>query len=215
MATKTSSKKSKSRRPKVKTPVAERVQTLAELRQELQECQLQLTEALQREKAIASENVRLVRDLRESLEQQTATSEILGVIASSPTDTQPVLGVVAENAARLCEAADAAIWRADGDKFWLVASHGSIPISRPEEARPMTGSFTISRAMIDQKTIHIHDLSSTEAQTEFPQAWALSRAVGIRTALITPLIREGVANRSDSNPPTGSSALFRKANLAS
>ena len=193
MATKTSSKKSKSRRPKVKTSVAGRAQTIAELRQELQECQLQLTEALQREKAIASENMRLVRDLRESLEQQTATSEILGVIASSPTDTQPVLGVVAENAARLCEAADAAIWRADGDKFWLVASHGSIPISRPEEARPMTGSFTISRAMIDQKTIHIHDLSSTEAQTEFPQAWAFSRAVGIRTALITPLIREGVA----------------------
>ena len=172
MATKRSSKKLKSRRPKVKTSVAGEAQTIAELRQELQECQLQLAEALQREKATVSENVRLARDIRESLEQQTATSEILGVIASSPTDIQPVLDVVAENAARLCEAADAAIWRADGDKFWLVASHGSIPISRPEEARLMTRSFTISRAMIDQKTIHIHDLSSSEAKTEFPQAWA-------------------------------------------
>ena len=193
MATKRSSKKLKSRRPKVKTSVAGEAPTIAELRQELQDCQLRLTEALQREKATVSENVRLARDLRESLEQQTATSEILGVIASSPTDIQPVLDVVAENAARLCEAADAAIWRADGDKFWLVASHGSIPISRPEEARLMTPGFTISRAMIDQKTIHIHDLSSSEAKTEFPQAWAFSQTVGIRTALITPLIREGVA----------------------
>ena len=64
---------------------------------------------------IAIENVRLFQELKESLEQQTATSEILGVIASSPTDIQPVLDVVAENAARLCEATDAQIYRVDGD----------------------------------------------------------------------------------------------------
>ena len=58
---------------------------------------------------IAIENVRLFQELKESLEQQTATSEILGVIASSPTDIQPVLDVVAENAARLCDADDAVI----------------------------------------------------------------------------------------------------------
>ena len=60
---------------------------------------------------IAIENVRLFQELKESLEQQTATSEILGVIASSPTDIQPVLDVVAENAARLCDATDALISR--------------------------------------------------------------------------------------------------------
>src|SRR5262249_34762874 len=118
---------------------------------------------------------------------------ILGVIASSPTDIQPVLDVVAQSAARLCEAADAAIWRADGDKFWLAASYGSIPIPRPEEARLMTRSGINSRAMIDRETIHIHDLSSPEAQAEFPQAWGFSQTVGIRTVLITPLLREGVA----------------------
>ena len=63
---------------------------------------------------IAIENVRLFQELKESLEQQTATSEILGVIASSPTDIQPVLDVVAENAARLCEADDAA----DSSRRW-------------------------------------------------------------------------------------------------
>ena len=59
-------------------------------------------------------------ELRDSLEQQTATSEILRVIASSPTDLQPVLDVVAENAARLCDAKDAVIYRVDGDVFQLV-----------------------------------------------------------------------------------------------
>ena len=94
--------------------------------------QIKLLETFADQAVIALENVRLFQELKESLEQQTATSEILGVIASSPTDIQPVLDVVAENAARLCDANDAAIWRVDGDKFQLVATYGSIPIRRRE-----------------------------------------------------------------------------------
>ena len=66
-------------------------------------------------------------ELREALEQQTATSEILRVIASSPTDIQPVLNTVAETAARLCEAIDVMVLRVDGEILRLVAHHGPIP----------------------------------------------------------------------------------------
>ncbi|MGE5305361.1 MAG: hypothetical protein ACM3TN_18790 [Alphaproteobacteria bacterium] len=95
--------------------MAEQAQTIAELRQELEARNRDLAESLQREKATAIENARLFQELKESLEQQTATCTILGVIASSPTDIQPVLNAVAESAARLCEGLDASIYRIDGD----------------------------------------------------------------------------------------------------
>src|SRR5262245_29418546 len=106
-------KKAKPRRPVVKKSLAEQAQTVAELRQEL-------AESLQRENATAIENVRLFkeleqrnRDLTEAFEQQTATSEVLRVIASSTTEVQPVLDAVAESAAILCDSKDVFIWRRD------------------------------------------------------------------------------------------------------
>ena len=90
--------------------------------------QIKLLETFADQAVIAIENVRLFQELKESLEQQTATSEILGVIASSPTDMQPVLDTVAENAARLCDARDALIFRVNGDFHERVASYGSMPV---------------------------------------------------------------------------------------
>ena len=92
--------------------------------------QIKLLETFADQAVIAIENVRLFQELKESLEQQTATSEILGVIASSPTDIQPVLDAVAENAARLCDATMRQIRRVDGDELRLAAQFGTIPCRR-------------------------------------------------------------------------------------
>ena len=95
--------------------------------------QIELVKTFADQAVVAIENVRLFQELKESLEQQTATSEILGVIASSPTDIQPVLDAVAENAARLCEATDAQIRLVVGDVTRLKASFGTLwaPETRP------------------------------------------------------------------------------------
>ena len=93
--------------------------------------QIKLLETFANQAVIALENVRLFQDLKESLEQQTATSEILGVIASSPTDIQPVLDAIAQSAARVCGSDDATIRLLDGDETFLAAHFGSIPPSAP------------------------------------------------------------------------------------
>jgi len=108
MATKkgANNKKTKLSRRKVKTPVPEEAQTIAELRQELEARNRDLAESLQRENATAKELQDCKHQLTEALEQQTATNEILKVIASSGANVQPMLDVVAESAARLCNSQD-------------------------------------------------------------------------------------------------------------
>src|SRR5215472_14058962 len=127
------------------------------------------------------------RELAEAVEREAATSEILGVIASSPTDLQPVLDVVAENAARLCDANDALILRVEGDILRLMASYGSLPTS---QTRPIKRQLVSGRAVIDRQTIHVHDI--TAAEDEFPVARTRGMPRGIRTFLATPLLRQGV-----------------------
>jgi PAS domain S-box-containing protein len=143
---------------------------------------------------IAIENVRLFqelearnRDLSESLEQQTATSEILRVTSSSPTDVQPVLDAVAENAARLCGATDAQIFRVAGDFLQRAASFGSIPI---HPGRPVSRGWVTGRSVVERRTIHVHDLAA-ESEAEYPVGRETQRLFGHRTTLATPLLREG------------------------
>ena len=155
--------------------------------------QIKLLETFADQAVIAIENVRLFQELKESLEQQTATSEILGVIASSPTDIQPVLDVVVENAARLCAASDAQIWRVEEDRLWRVASHGSMPVVAATEGRPIIRTISTGRAIIDRETVHIHDIATPEAQVEFLDSWPFAKETGDRTHLVTPLLREGMA----------------------
>jgi signal transduction histidine kinase len=151
--------------------------------------QIKLLETFADQAVIAIENVRLFQELKESLEQQTATSEILGVIASSPTEIQPVLDTIAESAARLCDATNAQIFHADGNVLRLAANYGSLPAS---EERPASRDTAIGRIFIDRKTLHVHDLAA-EVETEFPESRIAQQRLGHRTILGTPLLREGVS----------------------
>jgi two-component system, NtrC family, sensor kinase len=151
--------------------------------------QIALLKTFADQAVIAIENVRLFNELKESLEQQTATSEILGVIASSPTEIQPVLDVVTETAARLCEATDAVIHRIDGDKLRPVANYGPLPGRGGLESIPIDRDHIPARAIIDRQTLHIDDLAAVP-EDDLPARFA--RSVGVRTVLATPMLREGI-----------------------
>jgi signal transduction histidine kinase len=155
---------------------------------------------------IAIENVRLFQDLEarnrdvtEALEQQTATSEILRVISSSPTDIQPVLDAVAENAARVCGATDAVLFRLDGGELRQVAHYGQIP--NIAERVPVNRGWASGRSVIERRAIHIHDLEA-ESEAEFPIGKILQNPDPHRTVLALPLMREDV--------PIGAITIRRK-----
>ena len=130
--------------------------------------QIKLLETFADQAVIAIENVRLFkelqernRDLTEALEQQTATSEILRAIANSPTEIQPVLDVIAENAARICGTPDVSIIRVEDDAYRVVAAYGFAPNWTAGETRPVDRGSVIGRAIVDRQTIHIHDVPNS------------------------------------------------------
>jgi hypothetical protein len=145
--------------------------------------QIKLLETFASQAVIAIENVRLFNELKESLEQQTATSEILGVIASSPTDIQPVLEVVAENAARLCGANTASIFMLVGTRLRKVAGYGPVPGSPIGFESPLNRDSITGRTVVDGQTIHVQDFATVAA--DYPEERAPQR--GYRTLLGTPL----------------------------
>lgn len=159
------------------------------------DAQIKLMETFADQAVIAIENVRLFqelqarnRDLTEALEQQTATSEILRVIASSPTDLQPVLDAIARSAARVCGSDDANIRLLEGDMLSLAAHYGTIP---PGVARRPVAWRTVGNEAVRRRTtVHIPDMLA-EAE-RFPDSRAVSQPSGVRTHLVTPLLREGV-----------------------
>ena len=127
------------------------------------------------------------QELAEALRQQAATSEILRIISTSPTDLDRVLPAVAEHAARLCDGDVAQILRVEGDLLRVIASYGPIPSRLRGEAIRITRGSVVGRAVTDGQTVHVHDLS-TELETEFPDAKPHAHLWRHRTVLATPLL---------------------------
>ena len=158
---------------------------------------VQLLKTFADQAVIAIENVRLfdevqakTRDLEVSLQQQTATADVLKVIASSPTDVGPALGAIAESACGLCEANDALVMLKDGDDLVFKAQHGSIPVIW--ERRPINRRWLSGCTMIDRKPFHVHDIFSPEGEG-FDEAREISRRTSVRTVLSVPLLRESAS----------------------
>ncbi|MGH8676270.1 MAG: GAF domain-containing protein, partial [Burkholderiales bacterium] len=143
---------------------------------------------------IAIENVRLFNETKEALERQTATAEILKIIAGSPGNVQPVLDAVAERVALLCDAPNATVWLAEGEllrsaaTYWRESGaddgHGtSLPIRRT----------TINgEAFLDRQTVHIADVVPL-LDSKYPDARERTRRMGLRATVVVPMIREGSA----------------------
>jgi GAF domain-containing protein len=151
--------------------------------------QIELVTNFAAQAVIAIENTRLFNELRESLQQQTATSEVLQVISSSPSQLEPVFNAMLENAVRLCEAKFGTLFKHDGEGLMIEAGLG-IPqpladyLTQRQKFKPLAGS-TMERLVETRQLVHVHDVTQVDGLSS-PSA----RLGGARTYLGVPMLKE-------------------------
>jgi signal transduction histidine kinase/DNA-binding response OmpR family regulator len=171
-------------------------------RQEVQpftDKQIELVQHFANQAVIAIENARLFGELRErttelteSLEQQTATSEVLQVIASSPGELEPVIQAMLANATRLCKASYGAMWLCEGDRFRNAAFHGPLPEAYLEQWRSASVSVTapLGRVAQSRKPLQVADLRQDQTYLDgHPLTLAAVHVADIRTLAIIPMLK--------------------------
>jgi two-component system NtrC family sensor kinase len=176
--------------------------------------QIELVTTFAAQAVIAIENTRLLNELRErtddlseALEQQTATSEVLKVISSSPGDLQPVFTIMLENAVRICDAKFGGIYRIEGDTIRLVATHADVPAAyagarRFASFRPSPKHY-FGRMMATRTVLHIVDTAADHGYVERrPEYVAAVELGGVRTFMAVPMLKE--------NEPIGAFLLARQ-----
>jgi signal transduction histidine kinase len=163
--------------------------------------QIALVENFAKQAVIAIENTRLLNELRESLQQQTATAEVLQVISGSPGELQPVFETMLQNATRLCEATSGTLALHEGNDFRIVAMHGGPIAFRDERQRqPMIHpgpGHHLARLLETRKLVHITDIATDPAL-----APSLAKFAGARTLLTVPMLKE--------NELVGAMGLYRQ-----
>jgi GAF domain-containing protein len=170
--------------------------------------QIELVTAFARQAVIAIENTRLLNELRESLQQQTATSEVLSVISGSPGELEPVFEAMLANATRLCEASYGLMYLCEGDSLRMAALHGDLPEVFKEQWRygklfRPDPDIAPARAVRTREVVHIADLREDRAYLSGdPLPVAGVEVAGIRTIVVIPMLKE--------NEPVGAISIYRK-----
>ena len=189
------------------------------------EREIELVTTFADQAVIAIENVRLfeaeqerTRELSESLEQQTATSQVLRVISSSPGELEPVFQAMLENAVRICEAKFGMLYRYDGTFFHAVALFG-VPRAyadylRGEPIRPSVKNG-LGRALQTKQPIHILDITAERGYSERePLRVATVELAGARTLVAVPMLKEERVCRHDRHFSSGGTAVQRQTDPA-
>ncbi len=159
------------------------------------EKQIALVQSFAAQAVIAIENARLLSELRESLDRQTATADVLRVISSSPGDLEPVFNAMLENAARICDAKAGNIYRWDGEALRLAASHNTPPafveVILRSPIRP-TVNNPVGHMLRAKSPIHVADLAAQPQYIEKidPSIVAAVDHGGVRTLLTVPMVKE-------------------------
>jgi GAF domain-containing protein len=159
--------------------------------------QIELVTSFAAQAVIAIENTRLLNELRESLEQQTATADVLSVISSSPGELEPVFGTLLENAVRICEANCGNLFLYEQDSFRIVAMQNP-PLAYREQwqREPVVltdenRSLPLARLAETKEVLHVADLTAERGYLDRdPRVAALVDSAGLRTMLLVPMLKE-------------------------